>query len=243
VNYSVSKAIRAFAVLVVSNVAYLGVAQAGVITVVIDNFDGTVLASPGSATATLISNPDARIPPITVGPTGGKFAIDLATNVAGEVTLNYGLVPLPTGYSSAKISYLVTFSNIGNDAAAANGFGGANTISVSGAAANSFMALPNAGNPNGVIGTSDFAGGSLTLLFKTPGTRSWDLSIDNLELKIQCNGAADVTYGVTGTGAAPVSGLSAYLTNGAKSCGTVPLPNGLALVAIGLFGLALRRKA
>jgi hypothetical protein len=217
-------------------------ATAGVITVVIDNFDSAALASPGLINTTVLSNPEARVPQITVGPTGGKFAIDLATNVAGDVVLRYGNVPLPTGYGSAQVSYVVTFSNLGNDASSVSGVAGPNTISVSGGAPSNYSALPNLGNPNGVIGSTSFAGGNLELLFKSANARSWDLSIDNLELKVQCDGVADVTYGVTGTNAAPVSGLAAYLTGAPKTCGSVPIPTSAALLVFGLMGFAFRRK-
>jgi hypothetical protein len=242
VLHSVSKAMLASAVFAATSVGSSGLAHAGVITVVIDNFNGAALASPGATTVNVLSNPDARAPAITIGPSAGKFAIDLATNVAGEVTLSYGLVPLPTGYTSASVSYLVAFSNIGNDPTTVSGVGGPNTISVSGSGASNYLSLPNAANPNGVIGSSGFAGGSLGLVFKANGTRSWDLSIDNLELRIDCDGAAEVTYGVKGTNAAPVSGLADYLSLGPKSCGKVPVPSSAALFAIGLVGLALRRK-
>ncbi len=241
--HSVSKAIRATAVFAATSVGSLGLAHAGVITVVIDNFNGSALASPGLTVVNVLTNPDARAPAITAGPSGGKYAIDLATNVAGEITLGYGVVPLPTGYTSASVSYLVAFSNIGNDPTTVSGVGGPNTISVSGAASSNYLSLPNAVNPNGIVGSTGFAGGTLALVFKAAGTRSWDLSIDNLELRIDCDGAAEVTYGVKGTSAAPVSGLADYLSLGPKSCGRVPVPASAALFAIGLVGLALRRKA
>jgi hypothetical protein len=238
-----TKAVGAIAISLVSSAMIGTAANAGVITVVIDNFDGAALATPGTVNTTVLSNPDSRVPPITVGPTGGKFAIDLATNVAGEVMLSYGSVPLPAGYSSARISYIVTFSNLGNDSSTVLGVGGPNTISILGGATNSYLALPTSGSPNGVIDSLAFAGGKLDLMFRTSGARSWDLSIDSLELKVQCNGVADVTYGVTGTTAAPVSGLAAYLKAVPASCGTVPVPASAALLAFGLLGFAFRRKA
>jgi hypothetical protein len=242
VIFSFARASKAIAGSVFTSFACVGIAHAGLITVVIDNFNSPSLASPGVVSTTLLGNPDARNPAFTVGTSGGKFAIDLSTNVSAEVSLSYGSVPLPTGFTSADVSYVVTFSNLGNHSLAANGVGGPNTITVSSAAANSYFALPNAANPDGVVGSSAFGGGNLTLLFKTPSTRSWDLSIDSLELRINCAGVADATYDVKSTPAGPVSGLVAYIASGPTSCAKVPVPASSALVVLGLLGLALRRK-
>ncbi len=91
-----------------------------------------------------------------------------------------------------------------------------------------------------------FVYGGLNVVFSTAPTRAWDLAIDQVQLKIQCDAlASDVTYDVrTGTGGT-FSGLVDYLSLAPKSCATVPVPTSAALVLAGVLGLglSLRRKA
>ena len=222
-------------------------AQAGVIRVIVDNFNGTALASPGTQTVTLLGNPDNRAPAFTVNTTGGTYGIDLGGNVSADVLLSYGNVSLPTG-ATARLSYIVTFSNVGTNPASANGVGNQTTISVSGGAPTSYGNLPTLVDPNGITTTVDFFGGPLNLLFKAVATRAWDLSIDSLELSITCAAAGNATYDVTGTSAAPISGLVGYATSAPRSC-AVPVASsawlllGGAFSAFGLAGFRRRRSA
>jgi hypothetical protein len=240
---SVLKTMCGFSVGLVSSVAALSAAHAGVITVVIDNFDGTSLAAPGASVINVIENPLSA--PIVAAPSGGEFFIDLGPKVLGEVRLNYGSVALPFGYTSAKITYNVPFSALGTDPL--TGAGGSNEIGLIGGTAGLFGFLPNASNgqPGGSSGSSGFTGGNITLLFRTANTRAWDLSIDNLTLTITCDSlATDIKYDVTGTAAKPVSGLDAYSKAIPSSCikSSVPLPASASLMVLGLLGFALSRK-
>ncbi len=218
-----------------------GDAQAGVITIVLDDFNGSALATPGVSGITVLGNPDGRTPPITATPSAGVFAIDLGTNVSGSVSLTYGTVNLPDFATQGKVSYRVTFSNIGNDPSTVSGVAGNNTVTVSGGVPNTFPSLPNLVFPTGVTADSLFTGGLLQVVFASAGSRSWDMSIDQLELSFQCANLADQRYDVTGSPSAPVSGLSAYLNGAPTSC-QVPIPSSAFLLAAGLLPLALLRR-
>jgi hypothetical protein len=72
------------------------------------------------------------------------------------------------------------------------------------------------------------SGQSVTLTFS--GGPGWDLSVGPLSLRYSCK-------------AAPGSLVAGDYVSGADGCGTVPLPAPLALIGLGLFGIAVSQRA
>lgn len=241
---SVSKALAAAAAAAVSAsvlgfaLAPVSSAQAGVITVVIDNFDAATLASPGLSSLTVLSNPYGATS--SAGTSAGTFVVDLGAGVTASVGLSYGNVPLPANVGWATLSYKVPYSNLGNLPVGSSA-SDENLITVSGTTT-AFPRLPSVTSPTGVTVSVPFVAGGLNFVFSTASSSAWDMIIDQVQLQIQCDAVADVTYGVAGTSTAPVSGLVAYLAAAPKNCaGKVPVPASAALILAGLAGLAIRR--
>jgi hypothetical protein len=235
----------------VATAAFVPTTFAGLITIEVDNFNGSALSSPLVANSTLYANPNGLSNPIFTGVSNGSFAVVMGAGVTGQARLSFSGLTLPQNYSSARILYDITFNNLGLSPQTLSGNGVENLI-----VANRDVSLPV-----GAVGSSQslvwaLFGNTLSFLdfqsvdsFGRNGSgainpnvvNGWAVSIDNLRVQFVCPGVTNRTFAVSGTN----SGSVAYNSSDLKSCPLfveVPSPSSALLLLSGLFGVVGARR-
>jgi hypothetical protein len=206
------------------SLAMVGAAQAasaGVITVIVDDFNsgsgGTFVATPaGSVTGTVFS----------VGAGNNVFTVSANAIVGGGATLSYTPgVTLPANAGVASLSYDMVFSNLGNPNSILN------QVTANGTSTNYGYVGGPSGNPTITTAVAYTSGANIVLNFVDNRALSWDLAIDNIKVSFNCNAVADTTY----------NSISAYVT-GSSSLRCVPEPGSMALLGLGGIAAAFAAR-
>jgi hypothetical protein len=217
--------------LMVSLIAALGVqtAQAGLITVIVDDFSsgaiaagGTFAVTSGGAFASVLPAP-SPLPAVFAGVNFPILTVNANGLIGGGANLTYPGITIPASAGGAVLSYDMVFSNLGNPTTTLNQVDLNGTPTSYGA----FTAPP----VNTAV--SYVSGDSVILKFVDNGALSWDIAIDNIKITFQCNGADDQKFDSVGA-----------FKQGSVSC--VPVPGSMGLLGLGGVALALaarRRKA
>ncbi len=209
-------------------------ASAGVIQVMVDDFNGvgpitsasptsTGLAAGGSFSFLTAANDGGAVAIPSAGLTSsvndggsGRFAVNAADGYTYTARLTYtpGLT-LAAG-ATATLAYTVVTSDLGGGSITPGGI-----VPAGGAAF-----LPS------------YTGGNIVLNFASNATKSWDFSLDMLQINVTCANENSTT--------GPISIADYNRLYGQKtSCANVPVPGSLALLGLGgiAAGLVSRRRA
>lgn len=208
-------------------------ASAGVIQVLVDDFNGLGPITSNSPTSTglaaggtfafLTANNGAAVAIPSAGLTSsvndggsGRFAVNAANEYTYTASLTYtpGLT-LAAG-ATATLQYNVVTSDLGGGSITPGG-----VVPAGGAAF-----LPS------------YTGGNIVLNFASNATKSWDFSLDLLQINVTCANEASTTGTIS---------IADYnrLYGSKTSCANVPVPGSLALLGLGgiAAGLVSRRRA
>lgn len=207
-------------------------ASAGVITVIVDDFNTAgvrpFVASNGSLTFGVVDSTTG------VGFVGnnanGVFSVNAGSFIGGSGTLTYtpGVV-LPANALGATLNYSMVFSNLGNP----NPPPILNIIEANGTTTNYGAVGGLSGNPAISTAVAYTSGDNIVLKFVDNRAVSWDLAIDNVGVSFVCNSVADKTY-------TSISDYTSVLRGQGIQC--VPEPGSMALLGLGGIAAAFAAR-
>jgi hypothetical protein len=208
-------------------------ASAGVIQVMVDDFNGVGPITSNSPTSAglaaggtfefLSANNGAAVAIPSAGLTSsvndggsGRFSVNAADGYTYTARLTYTPGLTLAGDATATLQYNVVTSDLGGGTITPGG-----VVPAGGAAF-----LPS------------YTGGNIVLNFASNATKSWDFSLDMLQINVTCANETSTT--------SPISIADYNRLYGQKtSCANVPVPGSLALLGLGgiAAGLVSRRRA